>query len=765
MRKYAKVEQLYKGSLKPLFAARKITDSRVAELMGQYTLLHKAVISLQELLQEAKCLSVELEQQQHELEKAEQFPEGSSSEVSQIRQQLLSCQSEYNAIKGREYEYQSKIECLQEEKRLLENEYERILKQKVNKKSKQLKESDNELCIEVIQRKAEIGAIKEAISSKQQLIISDEKETKKLLEKQGHLKDELVKILDVTKLLGKETEKIIQKKKDAEKQNETLNDQTEELIRALKATDKRKEEILQEQESVMKELNKKQILLESKEREFIALTKLLEISREKVSGILSDREVLEEKLKKCALEKEKQHNILIHKQTQKDRELRNLKKMELKLGMIYDSLEQDKSQHKALKSEAETISKSNEELLERRRELQKEIEMIKRSLAEQERMSDMDARVLEKCIAEEQLLFKEQEKCRSELSRLAHLTWLRDEERQEKSRDAHKAQIQLQNIIKEMKRKDREIRDCNRRKKEIQNQLQGFAKMCDLIHKERDKCISLANAARWKTRKTENQVELLQNELGNLRTAAITKERKLQERHLKIKNNVTIIEHLKTDCCKMVQVMHEMEEKIKHRCLNLERLTTMVNCIKEEIVQLHKKHEKAIQQQKESDLLLRKREEVLGLLHARIEIQEMMCRNRDTEVQILDEEIQLLKLKVAEEKRQITQHFKEFSVRNARAAHLVGLQTQYLQCKDRIRQMEEIFADATNESRKQEMGGKDPSPPELLKKIEQLEAELMQKEEKVLKMDLLCGYVSWLTDRICTAAENRRQPTLLLARR
>lgn len=61
-------------------------------------------------MQEAKRLTVELEQQQHELEKAEQFPEESSSEISQIRQQLLGCQNEYKAVKDREYEIQFRME-------------------------------------------------------------------------------------------------------------------------------------------------------------------------------------------------------------------------------------------------------------------------------------------------------------------------------------------------------------------------------------------------------------------------------------------------------------------------------------------------------------------------------------------------------------------------------------------------------------------------------------------------------------------------------
>lgn len=57
-----------------------------------------------------------------------------------------------------------------------------------DKKIKQLKENCDELCKEVIQRKAEINAIKEDVSSKQKLMLIDKKEIEKLLEKQANLK-------------------------------------------------------------------------------------------------------------------------------------------------------------------------------------------------------------------------------------------------------------------------------------------------------------------------------------------------------------------------------------------------------------------------------------------------------------------------------------------------------------------------------------------------------------------------------------------------
>ncbi|XP_063253002.1 coiled-coil domain-containing protein 146 isoform X4 [Prinia subflava] len=695
--------------LDELFSAGKITDTRVAELKEQYTLLHEAVISLQEsetqLLQEAERLSAELEQQ-CELEKAEQLPEEASSEASQIRQQLLSSRSEYNAVKGRVYENRLTIECLREEKKLLENEYERISKEKKDNKIIQLKENCDELSKEVIQRKAEIESIKEAVSSKERLILTDEEEMEKLEDTQTQLKAELFRLLGVPKQLAKETEELNQKKIDVEKTNEALNDQIGELNRTLKDTEKRTEEILQEKEDVMKELDEKQTLIQKKERECIALTNLLEISAEKELAVLSDRQILENNLNKCLLENKKQQDILSRHQTQKEKELKSLKKIELQLKEIWHSLEGDKAQHKRLKSEAEINSKTNAVLLERRQELQEEIETIKRGLAEQ---------------------------------------------------------IQLQSIVKELKRKDSELNTCKKMKKENQKELQEFTSMYDLMQIEKEKCVQLMRTAQWKAKEAEHRLKLLENNIENLRNAVMIRERKLQEVYLKIKKNERMKELMKKDCAKIVQDILENKEKEKY--LNVDRLTTAARHIQEEILQLRKKCERAIEQQNESGLLLREREEELGFLYEKINRQEVLCRNADMRMQVMDEKISFLKLKVAEKKREVKLCLKQLTVKNALDANLVRLRTQYSQCRDKIKQLEKNHSDATNEYRKKEVGRKDPSPPELRKRIEQMEAELVQKEQRLLQIDLLCENISDLTDRIRAVVENGRQDVLLFARR
>ncbi|NXR35667.1 CC146 protein, partial [Zosterops hypoxanthus] len=752
--------------LDELFSAGKITDTRVAELKEQYTLLHEAVISLQEsetqLLQEAERLSAELEQRS-ELEKAEQLPEEASSEGSQIRQQLLSSRSEYNAAKGRVYENRLKIECLREEKKLLENEYERISKEKKDNRIVQLKETCDELSKEVMQRKAEIDSIKEVVSSKEKLILTDEEEMEKLQDMQTNLKAELVRLLGVPKQLAKETEKLNEKKIEAEKMNEALNDQIEELNRTLKVNEKRTEEILQEKENVMKELDERQTLIQKNERDCVALKKLLEINAEKELAILSDRQILENNLNKCLLESKKQQDILGHHQTRKEKELKSLKKIELQLKEIWDSLEGDKAKHKRLKSEAEINSKTNAVLLQRRQELQEEIETIKRGLAEQEMISDMDARVLEECIAAEQLLFKEQEKCRNELSTLTHLSWLRADERQMKCRNVQKAKIQLQSILKELKRKDRELATFKKMKKENQKELQEFISMYDILLTEKEKCIQLMRTAQWKAKEAEHRAKLLENNIENLRNALMTRERKLQDVYLKIKKNERMKELMKKDCGKLVQ--ETLDNKEKEKYLNVDKLTAAAAHIQEEILTLRKKCERGIEQQNESALLLREREEELGFLYEKINRQEMLCRNGEIRMQAMDEKISLLKLKVAEKKREVKLCLKQLTVKNALDANLVRLRTEYSQCRDKIKQLEDNHGDATNENRKLEVGRKDPSPPELLKRIEQLEAELVQKEQRLLKIDFLSENISDLMDRIRAVVENSKQDVLLFARR
>lgn len=63
-------------------------------------------------------------------------------------------------------------------------------------------------------------------------------------------------------------------------------------------------------------------------------------------------------------------------------------------------------------------------------------------------------------------------------------------------------------------------------------------------------------------------------------------------------------------------------------------------------------------------------------MYEKINMQEILCRNGDIEMQAMDEKISFLKMKVAEKKRQIEFLFKALPTKKALDADLVVLQIQ-----------------------------------------------------------------------------------------
>ncbi|CAI9532789.1 unnamed protein product, partial [Staurois parvus] len=84
---------------------------------------------------------------------------------------------------------------------------------------------------------------------------------------------------------------------------------------------------------------------------------------------------------------------------------------------------------------------------------------------------------------------------------------------------------------------------------------------------------------------------------------------------------------------------------------------------------------------------------------------------------------------------------------------------------DRLNDLEKHAEDPEKITRTRKLEGKDPSQPELLKKTEELELRLAEKEEQLLEKDFLYEQVSKLSDRIRIKAENGKEDTLTCAKK
>ncbi|KAM6202824.1 coiled-coil domain-containing protein 146 [Rhynchocyon petersi] len=756
--------------LHELHAMGKLPATRMAELKAKYTLLHDTVISTQEsevqLLQDAKRYTEQIEQQQFHLQQADSFPEAFNTEVSRMREQLLKYQNEYKAAKEREGHNNYRLNSLKEEKALILKEFEKIPKPgEMEKKMKMLRESTEELRKEIMQKKLEIKNLREDLLSKQKQSLKEQKELEELLEYQINLKDDVVHHQAIPVQIGKEIEKIARKKVEMEKKKVVLEYEVKEINDSLKKVETKIKSILEEKEDIIKEVEEKRALLEVKEREYNQLVKLSELTRENEAASLTERGILDLNLRNCLIDKQNHHDELARKQREKERDFRNLKKMELLLKVSSDALAQTQAMHQRLMLEKEAFPKDDTTLSERRRELHKEVEVAKRNLAQQKVFSEAESKLIEQQLAEESKLLKQQEKLRELMFNLARMMQIKVDEKEQKSKDLLKAQQKYSNIIKEIKAKDLEIRIHKKKKHEIHRRLREFAKLYDSIRNERNKFINLLHKANQKVNEIKERHKMSLNELEILRYSAVTQERKLQNSMLKHANNVTIRESMQNDVCKIISKLQGMKEKKEMQLNNIERLANMITVIEKEMVQLRKKYEKAVQRRNECGVQLIEREEEVCIFYEKINIQEKMKLNGEIEIHVLEEKIRFLKLKIAEKQRQIHVTEKLLPTKRALDADLAVLQIQFSQCTDRIKDLENLFINPDGKNRTRFLPGKDMTEEQMFKKLDELELQLAKKEEKLLEKDFIYEQVSRLTDRLYSKTQACKQDTLLLAKK
>ncbi|XP_073508381.1 coiled-coil domain-containing protein 146 isoform X1 [Phyllobates terribilis] len=756
--------------LDELLSFGKIPGTRVAELKAKYTLLYETLKSIQEsetqLLQDAKRFTHLLEQQQHELEKADQFPEGSNTEVSRMRQQLLKYNNDLNEAEEREYRLQYKLECLREEKRLLEREYERIPKTgELEKRAKLLKETSDELQKENTQRILEIKALKEDLALKEREIQREQVELETIQEKQEVIKDELVQVQYIPEQIGKDIEKINRKTIETGKKKLKLEEQYQELNHNLKKIENKTKKMLEEKEDVTKELDGKRTFMENKEQECNNLTKLLEFSKENEALALGERAAFDLNLRHAMIEKQSQHDALTRKHKEKDRDMRNMKKLELQLKSANDGLIHTQSLYDKNKAEMDIFPKDDVLLIEKRKELRKEVETLKRQFVQQQTLTEVESRILAQCIAEEEQLVKEQGECREDLVNLTRLVQIKADEREQKSRDFVKAQQRYRLVLQEIKGRDLIIGEHKKKNQEVQKRLKEFAKMYDIIRNERNKCVSLIQMATQRSAELREKLKIYGNEMEILRTNVSSKERLLQKAMLKQSNNHMVRNSLQKDVSRVSLHLQEVKEKREQQKMEIGRLTNMINQAEEQMVGLRKKYESAVQNRNERGVQLIEREEEVCIFYEKINTQEMLLRNGDVEMIALDEKIRFLKMKVTEENRKIEQIKKELPNKKALESDLVTLQIQLSQCNDRAAELEDLAQSPDKESRIRMLDGKDPSLQDLMKKMEELELRLAEKEENLLEKDFLYEHVSRLSDRIRIKAENGKEDTLHLAKK
>ncbi|XP_045075491.1 coiled-coil domain-containing protein 146, partial [Coregonus clupeaformis] len=752
-----------------LFSTGKISGTKVAKLKASFSLLHDTLKSSQQseirLLQEAKRFRAELEHQQRELEKAEQFPEGPDTEVSRMRQQLLKFHNDLQEAEERDYQMNYQLECLTEEKLRLEKEYETQPKPvELEKRAKALKDSSEDLRKEAAQRRQEIHSLLEDMEARHKLITREQRELEDKKDITVNNQAELAQLLSVPGQLGKEIERINRKKMEVEKSKAALDEQLSEMAALQKVTEARCRSLEEEKREVRRQVEGRRAHLEAAEREYGMLQKEQEMAKEKEVIMMGQRGMLDVNTGHCIMERKSVQENLARKQRERDRQLRELKKVELQLKMAQDALVHTQLLHDKTKSTRDAKPKSDR-ILKTRQELQLEVDKLKRNLIHQQPVAEVETQLVKQCVEQEQELMRESHRHREELHTLSCLTQIKADEREQKSRERHRAEQRYNRIKQELRGKSLVIHELKKQNQEVQSRLSVFAKLYDNIKGDRNKCVNLIQMASQRTAEMREKFKILENEIEILRTNAINKDKLLQKSRLKHFHSHTVRDSLRNDISKVTWVLHEMRQKREEQKLNLGQLTHMINYHEQNLLQMRKSHDNAVQSRNDRGVQLLEREEEMCIFYEKVNVQEGLIRNSDMETQALEEETHCLQMITNKERRQTALSRKLVPCQRSLEGESTMLQIQLSECKERMLELEKALEDPGQENRARELEGNDPSHVELIQKIEQLEVGLAEREELLLEKDLVYEQVTRLSQRIRAKAENGKQDTLELAKK
>ncbi|MBN3300181.1 CC146 protein, partial [Amia calva] len=682
-----------------------------------------------------------------------------------MREQLLRFLNDLRVAEEREYQVQYELDCLREEKKILEKESERLHKPgELEKKSIVLKESSQELRREFAQRRPEIKVLQEDMEATQRHIQREQQELDKKKEVIESCESELVRLHTIPGQLGKEMEGLNRKKMDLEKKKAELEEQVCELTAEQRRTESRGRALEEERQEVMRELEERRGQLRREEQHHNQLLKEKELAKEKEAILMGERAVLDINHRDIALEKKRQHDMLSRNLKEEERQMRSLKKAELQLKLANDALVQTQFLHKKVKSQMEGLPKGDG-LLEQRQELQKEVEILKHNVVQEQSLTEQEAHMVEYCLAQQQDLVQGTQRHRKELARLTCLTQIKADEREQKSRDLVKVKQQYDRIKQELRSRSLVVQDHKKQYHAVQSRLNAFAKLHDIIKDERDKCENLIQMASQRTGEMGGKFKILENEREILETSAFNRDRQLQRSKLKHLHSHMVRDSLRKDISSVGRVLTERSDKREEQKLNMGKLTHMVSQAEEALQQLRRQYEGAVQSRNDRRVQLIEREEELCIFQEKVNIQEGLIRVGNAELKTMEEDVRFTKMLVSEEARQIELTRRNLPSKRALEQELVNLQIQLSKCQDRCLELEKALEDPSREKHIRLLEGADPKRSELLEKIKRLELHLAEREQQLLERNLVYEQVARLAQRLSIKEEDSRPDALALAKK
>uniref|UniRef100_A0A5K4FBQ2 Coiled-coil domain-containing protein 150 n=1 Tax=Schistosoma mansoni TaxID=6183 RepID=A0A5K4FBQ2_SCHMA len=718
----------------------KLSSVQIAQMKHRFFKLSGLLSKIRDnefnLIQLSKKMSIQLDSLNESLSKADNYPEGYNTKADKLREQLLNANNRLLQIEERNDELNYTIESLKDEKRMLENEYNRMPKEESESTEIQsqllqtMKETDK-----LQKQKDEVERLKTETSD-EQLKLQDEMKTLESLRLQLELES--------VKLQNQSTKK--QKKLcDLQAQHEAVNIHVSELEQ------KNAEMTLQKTETDLKMDHLKQELLQLKDR-INHQTRLHEAfirKTRKADNILQAlKESVKFTMKTCS---EKHMNCLAMKQTGQ-----------------------------------------NTQLLKKRTQLINDIKKLKEMLISQCQLTELEQTKLRQSLQQVDQMNYDLANLRIELVELTRLVTIKSDEREQKSREFLIAQSRYNRIQDDIKSKQLQINEYDKSLNSTQKKLKDFAHLYETVKEERNNCLNSIQLSNQHIQELGEKLRISANEIDILKNHLDHKEELLNKQRKNIEKVTVARDLLRNEFSKLSCTIKDNEAQKERMEQSIHRQNTIITQTTKQLEDLKNAIGHVIKLRDSRAIEIVERNEEFCVLQEKLNLQNFTLHKGEIEMNKLEDEIKSLQLIKNDIKRKNELLKKESEKSKKLKNEVQSSQLQLAVYQDRLAKLEKTAispkaflldsetGDAiqkdlikcknhknTNiiiyETRLNELNGKNENIAELKYKIDTLEIQIYSREKKLLELNLLLDAIQCLINKLEKQVNMGKDVALTLA--
>ncbi|CAI2728756.1 unnamed protein product [Schistosoma spindalis] len=763
----------------------KLSSVQIAQMKHRFFKLSGLLSKIRDnefnLLQLSKKMSTQLDSLNESLSKADNYPEGYNTKADKLREQLLNANNRLLQIEERNDELNYTIESLKDEKRMLQNEYNRVPKEEdIINLRKQLEKSVSEVKSEINKRSGETRQLAQTLQDTKEMLgqitklkNDAEEQCQNLVSESGEIQSQLLQTM-------KETDKLQKQKDEVERLKTETSDEQLKLQDEMKTLESLRLQLELESVKLQNQSTKKQKKLYDLQSQHEAVNmhvcqleqKNTEMTLQKTETDLKMNHLKQEllQLKDHINQQTRLRETYIRKARKADNILQALKES-VKFTMKTCS-------EKHMNCLAMKQTGQDTQLLKKRTQLIHDIKKLKEMLLSQCQLTELEQTKLRQSLQQVDQMNYDLANLRIELVELTRLVTIKSDEREQKSRDFLIAQSRYTRIQDDIKSKQLQINEYEKSLNSTQKKLKDFAHLYEAIKEERNDCLSSIQLSNQHIQELGEKLRISANEIDILKNNLVHKEELSNRQRKNIEKIIAARDLLRNEFSKLSCTIKDNEEQKERMKQSIHRQNTIITQTTKQIENLKSAMDHVIKIRNSQAIELVERNEEFCVLQEKLNLQNSMLNKGEIELNKLEDEIKCLQLIKNDLKRKNELLKKEGKEREKLQNEILSSQLQLAVCQNRVANLEKtaispkaFLLDSetgvpikkdiikyknqinnTNiilyETRLNELNAKNENTAELRCKIDTLEIRIFSREKKLLELNLLLDAIKCLINKL-----------------